>query len=351
MSATIEFNGKKYDAVTGRIIADTSSKTTDNQHVSKVFKPSPGQTLDSVVTSPEKTQSQKKRNHSFNHRDSHPSRRHVEKSHTLMRPAVKKPALKPSEEHSAPARIKLYQEISHARANRAKGITKSEQVKKFNINNPPATSNDVFKPAEVKVAPEPPKLNQETSRSASAFNHPSLAERFDEAMTSAESHLEIFAEEKLHIKKSRKFAYASASFLSVFLIGFAVYQAVPFVRVKVASNKAGFSANLPDYSPSGYGLDGNLQASSGEVKLTYNSRTNDQKYQITQTPSDWNSQSLLSNFVAASNKQYQRIEDNGTTVYLYGDNSATWLDKGVWYRLEGNADLSNDQLLNIIKGL
>ncbi|MEX2014563.1 MAG: hypothetical protein WD885_01350, partial [Candidatus Saccharimonadales bacterium] len=152
--------------------------------------------------------------------------------------------------------------------------------------------------------------------------------------------------------RSRTFAYALASFTSVFLIGFAIYQAVPVVQVKLASNKAGFNASLPDYAPSGYGLENDLKSDKGVVTMTYGSEAENKDYEIIQTPSKWNSDSLLNNYVLPYSSDYERIDQNGQTVYLYNSkNSATWLNNGIWYRLDGANNFSNDQLVRIVQGL
>jgi hypothetical protein len=164
--------------------------------------------------------------------------------------------------------------------------------------------------------------------------------------------MEEYTGKRLRSSRSRTFAYALASFTSVFLIGFAIYQAVPFAQVKLASNRAGFNASLPDYAPNGYGLKSNLQSNPGVVTMTYGSESENKDYEIIQTPSKWNSDSLLNNYVLPYSSDYEKIDKNGQTVYLYNSkNSATWLDNGIWYRLDGANNFSNDQLIRIVQGL
>lgn len=358
MASIIEFNGKKYDTVTGRVIPGGDSHKPSS--VNNVIKPSK-QSTNRIVKSTQESKkvsstkskievkteqkSEKKVSKSKRIVQSN-NNRNTEKSQTLMRPALKKPKYVSDGKHKPPTRVKLYKELTRERARRAQTIATSTHIKKFHKGS---TKSKLVKSAQIAV--KSPAKHAHVSTKKTVRQEPHLTDKFTEALHSAESHLEVFTEEKLHSKKTRRLTFATASIMSVFLIGFAVYQAVPFVRIKLASDKAGFSASLPSYSPSGFSLSNNLEADSGEVTLAYNSRTNDQNYKITETPSEWNSESLLNNYIVASNKQFQRLEDKGRTIFLYDDSSATWLDNGVWYRLEGNASLSNDQLLKIVNGL
>lgn len=342
MPSIIEFNGKKYDSVTGRILSG-HSKLDEQISAKEVLKPAT-KNIDGVNSKPA---------HSPSH---HPrktaDRKHrVEKPKTLMRSSVKKSQHKPVLEHKASERIGLYHELTRERARRAKYVQRSTSIAKFSKTAPKKRSDTQFRTESLAVS-SPPTHARHSHSKKSVDQTKSLVGKLDEAVQSAESHLEVFEEKKLKSKKSRRLAYGLASLTSVALIGFAVYQAVPFVQVKLASNKAGFSATLPGYTPSGYGLENNLQSGRGVVTMTYSSQAESKNYEITQTPSRWNSDSLLRSYVMPASSEYERIEQNGRTIYVYdGQKSATWLDGGIWYRLDGANNFSNDQLLRIVQGL
>lgn len=95
---------------------------------------------------------------------------------------------------------------------------------------------------------------------------------------------------------------------------------------------------------------GPIQYGEGAVTLSYQSNSDDRNFQIVQKSSDWNSQSLLENFVS-DKEPYQTFQDKGRTIYIYGKSSATWVSGGVWYQIEGESDLSSDQLLRIVSSL
>lgn len=355
MSSIIEFNGKKYDSLTGRILS--AQKQPPHQiDEKKVFKPQ-AKTIDGISDSRKiEIKSEFKTEEAIG-KPKRSSREHiarsrkVEKPKTLMRSAVKRPVHKPASEHKPPARVGLYQELTRERARRAHHISKSTSVTKFSKSAPKRRSDVTFtaKPLPVVEQPAPREITADNNIVTQAEQ---LVGKLENAVQSAESHLEVLAESKLKSRKSRKLAYAFASFTSVLLIGFAVYQAIPVVQVKLASNKAGFAATLPGYAPNGYGLEKDLKADSGVVTMTYSSAADNKNYKITQTPSQWNSDSLLNNYVLPASSGYERIDENGQIVYVYdGQKSATWLDNGIWYRLDGANNFSNDQLVRIVQGL
>lgn len=359
MASIIEFNGRKYDSLTGKALS--SAKSTPEQiDIKKVYKPEPAKSIDGVSAEVKKIAIKT----GFDEvkppapKPAAAGRKPVERKHrverpkTLMRHAVKKPKHKSPSEHKPPERVELYKELRRERARRAKHIPKSSAVAKFSQTEPKKRPDATFKSEPLPVAMPPVRqtLSEAVSAVSSQTHH--LADKLEQAVQSAESHLEVLADDKLKSRKSRRLAYALASFTSVFLIGFAVYQAVPFVQVKMASSKAGFNASLPDYAPSGYGLEGNLESENGMVTLTYSSEENSKKYRITQMPSQWNSDSLLNSYILPTGSQFERIDENGQIVYLYDEGrSATWMNNGIWYRLDGANNFSDDQLIRIVQGL
>lgn len=335
---TIEINGRAYDAETGQLLSEENT-----QPAAKSVAPKPvakqsnsGQVLDGFVrransssTTIESTNGATAGNHVS---------RNLQKSQTLMRPAVKKPVHTP---HKVDAKKPTKPELnvqSSARIERAGAIAKSGHISRFGRTSH-KTHAIVKKSAALPVASKP-HLSDKVEP---------VVEKFEKAMHDATAHLETFVPAAR--KKSRKLLYSSASIVAVLVLGLAAYQFVPEVKVRLAGTKAGFSASLPNYSPAGFGLGNQVAANSGEVTLTYQSRTDDKNYKITQNPSNWTSQSLLNNFVIPANKPYQTYEDSGKTVYIYDNSNATWVDGGIWYRLEGNASLTSDQLLRIANSL
>ena len=175
---------------------------------------------------------------------------------------------------------------------------------------------------------------------------------FSEAMASATSHEQTYELSAAEIKKERRGAIILTSVLCLLLfIGTLAYLNAPALSLQVASLKAGFSAKLPGFVPQGFNF-GNLSYGKDNVTLNYaNALDAGRRYEITQRASNWDSQTLLSNFVSNADTAYQSYQLAGRTVYMYGNNTATWVDSGIWYTVNGNNALSRDQILDLAGSL
>lgn len=326
----IDINGKRYDAQTGKLLGGV------NGHSNHPANPKPQQQNGAAIDGFVRRQGIPRSNPQPASKQSRP----VQKSQTLMRPGVEKPkpeAPKPKESQQPRPQLA---KASHHRINRAKTVQKSAHVSKFGHGH--LVPNKVIKKsANLDVAS--PKHQGKLAKTT---------EQFEQAMHSATSHLEDFVPDSKS-SRSKRFVFGSLAAVSVMVLGFLAWQMVPSIKVKYAGTRAGFSANLPDYNPAGFGLSGNVESASGEVGLTYNSHTDDKSYKIKQTPSNWTSQSLLTNYVIPTYgaNNYQVYESQGKTIYIKDNSNASWVDGGIWYQLEGNATLTSDQLQRIVNSL
>lgn len=117
--------------------------------------------------------------------------------------------------------------------------------------------------------------------------------------------------------------------------------------MRVAAARSGVSAQLPGYHPAGFSAANGIKSEPGKVTVAFKSNTNDKQFSVTQQASNWSSDSLLSNHVLASKQPFQTYQDAGITVYISNNSSATWVNGGIWYRIDGDATLTSDQLLRI----
>lgn len=175
---------------------------------------------------------------------------------------------------------------------------------------------------------------------------------FTEALARASNHEQTYEPAVKAEKRQRRGALVVTSVLCLLLLtGAMAYLNAPALSLKVAAVKSGVSARLPGYQPQGFTF-GNLSYGKGNVTVSYASAADaNQRFDITQRSSSWDSQSLLSNFVQTASHAYQTYQQAGRTVYMYGDNTATWVDSGVWYTVNGNTALSRDQILNLAGSL
>jgi hypothetical protein len=144
---------------------------------------------------------------------------------------------------------------------------------------------------------------------------------------------------------------AMGALAALLLVGFFVYQNVPNLSMRLASTRAGFNAQLPGYQPSGFSQEKLVSYSPGKITVNFHSNSDDRAFQLTQQVSNWNSQALADNYLAKNGKQYQTLESGGKTIYIYNGDSATWVNGGVWYQIEGQSSLSSDQILKIANSI
>jgi hypothetical protein len=85
--------------------------------------------------------------------------------------------------------------------------------------------------------------------------------------------------------------------------------------------------------------------------VTFRSNSDERNFELQQQVSNWNSQALVDNFILSENKQYQTFQEKGKTIYVYDNANATWVNGGVWYKIEGNSSLNTEQLLKIASSI
>jgi hypothetical protein len=339
---TIQLNGRHYDARTGKLLSAHETVTSGGASFVKPLAQQSGVALDGFKRSSGKTPAKH-----IHHK--------TEKSKTLMRHAVKKPAA--PKRQAQPARVKRHAaphlDIDPGRNSRAATISKSHMVSRFGTHHAP------IKPvaAVVPVQPEPeaPPINP-LGQHHEIFGSNLQPMSLEKAIQQATSHTHAKAKKA---SKRQKVAHklrvstktaniAAASLATLLLVGFIAYQNVPNLAMRVATARAGVQGSLPGYQPSGFALSGPIQYRPGQITISYKSNSdNNRAFQVSQKTSEWNSETLREKYVASERRSYQTYQDGGRTIYIYEGNNATWVDSGVWYQIEGNSSLNSDQLLRI----
>lgn len=365
---TIEINGKRYDAVSGELVGGSAHAAPKTAPAGLAGE---SRFVDGV-----------RRSSSVRKTAVHAAPHKPVPSKTLMRTAVKKPDIK------APSRLKasgradvltrvpvqtLAPKLSHTAVD-PKRLKKAHQMVKSPAVSRYASTNTVASPSynhaaslhggsQIHIGTPTDTASTirvstiDTKQPASshipvtpAKSHAKQPDIFEQALAHATSHEQRFDDRKLSAKSRRRSRLAglTTAAMSLLLVaGILAYLNAPMLSVRLASSKAGFSARLPGYSPAGFTF-GNLSYGPGNVTVSYNAEDNaDKRFDITQRVSNWDSQSLLTNFVSSANKAYQTYERAGRTIYFYGNNTATWVDSGVWYTVNGNNSLTKNQLLDL----
>lgn len=342
----IEIKGKQYDA-DGHLIGPAPFKNPSKSNSRKInvaFHDSPHDSKSLRVV----------------HKRTEPAR-------TLMRQAVKKPASVP---HKTPAhhkaqRSKTFQlKPDPQRVTRAKQTDKHHAVSRFGRDTAaPAMEN---KPTQAIVADipvrtepkHPPKQEASAIRHSVNHTHHTTAPQrhsFQQAIDRADSHHQPKHKRPPgHHRAAHKigvspavFTLGTASLVAVLLVGIVAYQNVTNIGMRLASARAGVPASLPQHQPAGFGLSGPIQYRPGQISLEFQSRSDDRRFRINQHASSWDEGTLEANFLDSGHIYTQVRQNDGKTVYIYDEHNATWIKDGIWYQIEGNSSLNNNQLLRL----
>lgn len=351
---TIELNGKRYDARTGKLLPAQQTVSTGNGNT--IVKPAVSQqgiVLDGVRRQPKaslgRTGSQQVNAHNVHAK--------TERSKTLMRTVVKKPTIKPE---NRPTNTVQHHQIPHhdidpKRAAHSQSVQKHSLVSRYG-----ATVPQTLKPKQEVLPVKPAPANEPAFPFAQQVEQaiaPTL-QQFQQAINDATSHTQkqfkkLTRRQKLSKKlrvSTRAVNLAAGSLAVVLLLGFITYQNVPNLSMQVATARSGVDGSLPGYQPAGFSMNGPIQYQPGQIVINFKSNSDDRTFHVTQSATQWNSETLRETFVAVDRPTYQTLQNNGRTIFIYGDN-ATWVDGGVWYKIEGKSALNSDQLLRIASSL
>lgn len=390
MKTTIEINGRIYDAQTGKIVSTShENKLADRQNAKKIAPMQPlqrGIIMDGVNKRPVHQPSTRRSNLTA----VKPSHLANQKSQTLNRKAVKKPVTPkavpyvhstsaniPSKvEHSATGRGMLLKRVPDVKLTRALHAKKSNLVSKFGKpthQKPTIAPHIAVQPAPVATpsdathaTPHHNLQNQvavattQPTPTTHQASPPAKKFVFEDHIKQANSHLLKPVKKESRRKRilrsmkvSPKVVSAAAAVFALTLLGgFFAYQNIPAVSMRIAASKAGFPASLPSSIPAGYSFNGPVEVNEQVVSLKYDSNSDDRNFIITQKPTNWSSEALLTNYLLDSQFRYQVYKDKGLTIYVYDGSNATWVDKGVWYNVNGDeGSLSSEQLLELASSI
>lgn len=375
-SNIIEINGKRYDARTGTLLAASAGlaqHAQSQQHVARVIQPT-AQAPKAHTSAPKSLSAQpepaprattpklKVRVHDAVKASKQLSHRKTQPSKTLMRAAVSKP--KPTlKRHSKAhghtdslvekpaARLQTkpsVRRIDEKRLRRAQTTPKTQAVKRFSkVTGPAPQPPTQIAPPAAKPHVNLPHGTRPAHAHGKAPKHPrTTADILEQALQSAVSHQQIFEGSKRRRRPGKLASIGMVAAALTILGGFVAYHNVNDVKLHLASSKAGFTANLPDYQPAGYHLN-HLKSAPGEVAINFRSNSDDRSYAVIEKPSAWNSEALRDSFLASAGHSYQTVDAAGRTLFLYGDNAATWVSGGIWYQVQSNGTLSNRQLIEL----
>lgn len=343
----IELNGKRYDTRTGKII--TASPLPATTPKEKPRNTSAVKSIDGFGRTKRAQPDAPKRQ--TNQATAHKT----EKSKTLMRKTV----AKPKQPVTAAQTPKAQPVIQHTNSVDQKRLAHAQSV-------PKSTIISRFSPDSIVAQPKPHKsttVKQPKTATHAAVAAPSITSTHASIIDKALADAEIPAETRLKKEKRsarvarklrltpRQVSFGGFAVALLLIVGFFAYQNVTNIDMRIASSRAGIKGNLPSYQPAGFGIAGGIAYNPGQITISYKSNSDNRNFKIMQNVSEWNSQALMDNYVAVNHPNNQTIQDRGKTVYIYDGSNATWVDGGIWYRIEGESQLNSDQLLNIAASL
>lgn len=341
-NTVITINGRLYDAITGLPMQADAQDEAVVQHPLEA-KTTPETPARHVAPA-----------------SAHQVHQQPQKSTTLHRKALKRPASKPMAADILPAKPQVQQ--------RSPVITKFAPIKheaKQQVANPHPIRQA---PPERTTEPDAPARPHPMVERAMVKHYAPLKQQAEVAVVSSSQHKEQLiarslaaatpnTEQPKHTKKKSLFArqprlvsVLTASLAILVLGGYLTYFNLPNISMRVAATRAGIAANFPTYKPDGYQFSGPITYAPGEVAVSFQSNTGNAAYSVKQKVSTWDSQAVLQNYVLKQSRIYLTYQEHGLTIYSFG-NSAAWVNGGVLYTIEGNAPLSSEQLLNIAGSL
>jgi hypothetical protein len=352
---TININGRTYDAVTGEPVGEHAVRhslqsTQHHDHPPhkslRAFSDIGPTTNVNQLHKPERPVADAHLAPVKPAHEVHAPAQHVhqvtQKSQTLYRRALKKPAVRPT--IPTPTAHQRSPLVSHFTTPQAVPLQEQPMPLAPEQDTPPVMHPAVAKALQQQTDLQPSHTQELTSKE---LKDQLIKERLAEV-------------ENAPAKKEKKAGWLSrqprlvtilTSTLALLILGgYLTYITLPSISLKVAASRAGVNAVMPEYKPDGYSLDGPITYSPGEVVISYKSNTNDTGYKLVQKATNWDSQAVLDNYVGKLTDNYLTFQERGVTVYTFGSKAA-WVNGGLLYTIDGNAGLSSDQILHLATSL
>lgn len=278
----------------------------------------------------------------------------AQRSHTLHRAALKRPEpLHQNEPRPAVRRSDMIRRFAPIQPQPVPSKQSQVQATAANTAKAPALSTSAPRSEVTAVAPRTqhaaaPAPQKAAPLQGSALKEQLIKNRMDEAVAHEKTEKPIKAKSHTSHPKSRRRAGTIASGVAalVLLGGYLTYLNLPSLSIRVAAARANVNASYPSYQPAGYSFAGPVAFSPGEVRVNFQSNTNDYDYSLVQRSSNWDSQAVLDNYVLEETEQYATLQERGLTIYLM-ERKAAWVNGGTLYVIEGDAPLSSEQIQKI----
>jgi len=395
---TIELNGVRYDAVSGKVLGSgtgTSQRATQNidgffrgraaipasggvtaltpsmraaksakphrsPNHARAHAPQASQTVGIRVRS-DVQHSQKLTVHRSPSNANHTKAHTTQNSRTLMRAAVKPPLpsfhrqarTKAALQHAVPSLIvpkKSISSLDDNRLERAKSTPRSPLITRHG-GVAKTYFQPLVQPLAVQTAPDAKPQEQVPPTTPPPIPTNKPTDIFEHALANATNFVDLQTH-KVHFKKQtrRHIASLAAGTLAlVFIAGFAVYQNTPGLQFKVASIRAGVATSMPDFKSAGFAYGG---VKAGDGKLFIGFKSGQGSCQLTQQPTNLSGTDMIADIGgtdASGTPTYQTVQVDHTDVYRFNGTDAAWIADGQWYTVTGNKALTDAQVAALVQ--
>ena len=138
--------------------------------------------------------------------------------------------------------------------------------------------------------------------------------------------------------------------LAVAAIGYFVSINTPDISVRVAAMQTGIDATYPTYIPRGYSLSDIV---SEDKKLSITFRDSDgASFTLSEEKTSWDNETLEASYVKSTwNSNYTSVREQGITIFISGSNAA-WINGGLLYKIDASGNnLTKKQIKSIVTSL
>lgn len=177
------------------------------------------------------------------------------------------------------------------------------------------------------------------------------AEAIENALAKAPAHHNHHEHKQKRAGAGRAVSLASSAAALLLLVGYFTYLNMPNLSVRVAAAQAGIEADYPGYRPSGYSISGPVAYETGRVQMKFAANGGNHSFVLAQERSGWDSEAVLEDYVLPqAGEDYVISREGGLTIYSWNGNAA-WVSGGILYTVNGDAQLSPDQVRRMATSL
>lgn len=134
--------------------------------------------------------------------------------------------------------------------------------------------------------------------------------------------------------------------LAVGVLGYFISNNTPDISVRVAAMQTGIEATYPKYIPRGYSLS-DIISGDKTVSMTFKD-SEDHSFTLTEEATTWDNDTLEATYVKETwGNNYTSVRENGITIFI-SNSDAAWLNGNILYKIKASGfNLTKKQIKSI----